>query len=319
MEESSMRRSEPTKATVNRRHIVLGASSLAAMPLLSGYAFAAQVSTFKQGDFDITVVSDGFLTLPIGIVAPEAAPQDQADLVRRLGGSADTVQPRANIPLIRSGRELILVDTGSGDKFQPTAGKLSASLAAAGIDPASVTKVVCTHAHPDHIGGNLAPGSGLMFPNATYYVSAAEWQFWMDPDYRTTMPDVLHEFARGSQRDLSAVKERVKLVKPGDDIVTGIRVLDTAGHTPGHISLELAGGQGLIITGDAATNHIVSFEHPGQKFGFDMQHDAAIANRKALLERAATDRVKLLGFHWADPGVGYAERKDNAYRFVPAT
>jgi glyoxylase-like metal-dependent hydrolase (beta-lactamase superfamily II) len=150
-------------------------------------------------------------------------------------------------------------------------------------------------------------------------VSAAEWQFWTDPNYRTTMPDVLHEFARGSQRDLSAFKDRVKLVKPGEDIVTGMRVLDTAGHTPGHISLELAGGEGLIITGDAVTNHIVSFEYPGQKFGFDMQHDAAIANRKALLDRAATDKIKLLGFHWSDPGVGYAERKDNAYRFVPAT
>jgi glyoxylase-like metal-dependent hydrolase (beta-lactamase superfamily II) len=313
-----MRKSEPTKSILTRRHIILGTSSLAVMPLLSGYAFAAPVSTFKQGDFDIIVVSDGFLTLPISIVAPEAAPHEQTDIIRRLGGSADTVQPRANIPLVRVRQELILIDTGSGDKFQPTAGRLTANLAAAGVDPASVTKVVCTHAHPDHIGGTLAPGAGLTFPNATYFVSEAEWQFWTDPNYRTTMPDVLHEFARGSQRDLSAFKDRVKLVKPGEDIVTGMRVLDTAGHTPGHISLELAGGEGLIITGDAVTNHIVSFEYPGQKFGFDMQHDVAIANRKALLDRAANDKIKLLGFHWSDPGVGYAERKDNAYRFVPA-
>ena len=147
-----MRRSELPKTILTRRHIILGTSSLAAMPLLSGYAFAAPVSTFKQGDFDITVVSDGFLTLPISIVAPEAAPHEQADIIRRLGGSANTVQPRANIPLIRVGQDLILVDTGSGDKFQPTAGRLTANLAAAGVDPASVTKVVCTHAHPDHIG-----------------------------------------------------------------------------------------------------------------------------------------------------------------------
>ncbi len=64
-----------------------------------------------------------------------------------------------------------------------------------------------------------------------------------DPNYRTTMPDVLHEFAWGSQRDLSAFKDRVNLVKPGEDIVAGMRVLDTDGHTPGHISLELAGGE----------------------------------------------------------------------------
>lgn len=165
----------------------------------------------------------------------------------------------------------------------------------------------------------MAPSTGLTFPNATYFVSAAEWQFWMDPNYRTTMPDALHEFARGSRRDLSALKDRVTLVKPGDDIVTGIRVLDTPGHTPGHISLILAGDTGLIITGDAVTNPIVSFENPGWKFGFDMQHDVAIKNRKALLDRAATDRIKLLGFHWTDPGVGYAERRGNAYRFVPAT
>ncbi|WP_201841851.1 MBL fold metallo-hydrolase [Microvirga zambiensis] len=313
-----MRKSEPTKSILTRRHVLLGTSSLAVMPLLSGHAFAAPVSTFKQGDFDIIVVSDGFLTLPISIVAPEAAPLEQTDIIRRLGGNADTVQPRANIPLIRVGQDLILVDTGSGDKFQPTAGRLTANLAAVGVDPASVTKVVCTHAHPDHIGGTLAPGAGLTFPNATYFVSEAEWQFWTDPNYRTTMPDALHELARGSQRDLSAFKGRVNLVKPGEDIVAGMRVLGTAGHTPGHISLELAGGEGLIITGDAVTNHIVSFEYPGQKFGFDMQHDVAIANRKALLDRAANDKIKLLGFHWSDPGVGYAERKDNAYRFVPA-
>jgi len=139
-----MRKSEPTKSILTRRHVLLGTSSLAVMPLLSGYAFAAPASTFKQGDFDIIVVSDGFLTLPISIVAPEAAPHEQTDIIRRLGGSADTVQPQANIPLIRVGQDLILVDTGSGDKFQPTAGRLAANLAAAGVDPASVTKV----AHP---------------------------------------------------------------------------------------------------------------------------------------------------------------------------
>jgi len=301
---------------LNRRQVILGVSSLGLMPLLPTSAWA-RTHKFRQGVFDITIVSDGFLTLPVSIIAPEATPQEQADIVRRLGGSADTAPVRANIPLIRSGQDLILVDNGSGDQFQDSAGKLAANMKAAGIDPASVTKVVCTHAHPDHVGGTLGSDGRLLFSNATYYVSAAEWQFWMDPNYRTTMPDALHEFAQGAQRSLSAFKDRVTLVKPGDDIVTGMRVLDTAGHTPGHISLELAGGEGLIITGDAATNALVSFEHPGWKFGFDMVHDMAIAHRKALLDRAATDRIKLLGFHWTDPGLGYAERKDGAYRFVP--
>jgi glyoxylase-like metal-dependent hydrolase (beta-lactamase superfamily II) len=311
-------RPDPSKTGLDRRQLLLAASALVASPLLAGHARAAATHSFRHGDFDITVISDGFITLPIGIIAPEAAPQEQADIRRRLGGTGDTAPVSANIPLIRSGRDLILVDNGSGDKFQASAGRLAANLREAGIDPAAVTKFVCTHAHPDHVGGMLGPDGRLSFPNAAYYVSAAEWQFWMDPDYRTSMPDVLHEFARGAQRDLSAVRERVTLVKPGDDIVTGLRVLDTAGHTPGHVSLELDGREGLIITGDAATNVVVSFEHPDWKFGFDMLHDRAIPNRRALLERAATDRITLLGYHWTYPGVGYAERQGGAYRFAAA-
>ena len=48
---------------------------------------------------------------------------------------------------------------------------------------------------------------------------------------------------------------------------------------------------------------------------FDAIHDLAIANRKKLLDRAATDKTKLLGFHWPYPGVGHAERKDSAYQY----
>jgi hypothetical protein len=44
-----------------------------------------------------------------------------------------------------------------------------------------------------------------------------------------------------------------------------------------------------------------------------------VANRKKLIERAATDKIKMLGFHWPYPGVGFAERKDTAYRYVPAS
>ena len=139
----------------------------------------------------------------------------------------------------------------------------------------------------------------------------------MDPDYRTTMPSVLHEFAEGAQRDLGAVRDRVIMLKPGDDIVTGLRALDTAGHTPGHLSLEMAGGEGLIISADAATNEIASFQHPNARFGYDTIPDLAIKNRARLIERAATDRIKLLGYHWTYPGVGYAERKGNGYRYVP--
>jgi glyoxylase-like metal-dependent hydrolase (beta-lactamase superfamily II) len=274
--------------------------------------------SFMQGEFEITIVSDGYISVPIDIVAPEGSPEERNDILRRTGNiKAGLVESKTNIPLIRKGNELIIVDVGSGDKYQPSDGRLSANLESSGIDAGAITKVVFTHAHPDHVWGTLTEGGSLRFPNATYYVGAAEWNFWMDPDYRNTMPSVLHEFAEGAQRDLGAIRDRVVMLKPGDDIVTGLRALDTAGHTPGHLSLEMAGGEGLIISADAATNEIASFQHPKARFGYDTLPDLAIQNRAGLIERAATDRIKLLGYHWTYPGVGFAERRGNGYRYVP--
>jgi glyoxylase-like metal-dependent hydrolase (beta-lactamase superfamily II) len=274
---------------------------------------------FTLGEFAITVVSDGFITVPIDIVAPEGTPEERAEILRRTGDAkAGLVESKTNIPIIRKGNDLIIVDIGSGDKYQPSDGRLSANLQAAGIDAGAITKVVFTHAHPDHVWGTLTADGSLRFPNATYFVGAAEWDYWMDPDYRSSMPAELHTFAEGAQRDLRAIRDRVVMLKPGDDVVTGLRAIDTAGHTPGHLSLELAGDEGLIITADAATNEIASFQHPRARFGYDTIPDLAIRNRARLIERAAADRTKLLGYHWTYPGVGFAERKGSEFRYVPA-
>jgi glyoxylase-like metal-dependent hydrolase (beta-lactamase superfamily II) len=139
----------------------------------------------------------------------------------------------------------------------------------------------------------------------------------MDKDVVSKFPEALRIFPLGAQRTFTAIKERVQMVKPGDDVITGIRVLDTLGHTPGHVSYEIGGGDGLIIVGDAVLAPWVFFPHPEWKFGFDADHDAAIKTRKQLLGWVATDRIKMIGFHWPYPGIGYAEKKGNAYRYVP--
>jgi glyoxylase-like metal-dependent hydrolase (beta-lactamase superfamily II) len=302
----------------NRRQVLAAGAALATASLLPKGAYAAEPYRFGHGRFDVTVLSDGFIMLPAEIILPDTAPEERPRILERLGGTADSAPFQVNIPLIRAGDDLILVDVGSGDKFQSTAGKLAANLRAAGIDPASITKVVFTHAHPDHAGGTVLPDGKLLYPNARYFVGDAKWRFWTDPDYETTMPQALHGFARGAQRDLSAVEERLVRVKPGDEIVQGMRVLDTRGHTPGHISFELAGGDGLIVAGDVTTSNVVFFERPDWHFGFDTEPEIALRNRRAFLDRAATEKIKMLGYHWAYPGVGYAERKGGAYRFIAA-
>lgn len=304
--------------SLTRRELLAGAAAGAAALALSRDVYAADFHRFTHGAFDITVVSDGFITLPAEVLLPDAAPEERQPILTQLGGDAAGAPVQANIPLIRHGSDLILIDNGSGTNFQASAGKLAANLKTLGIEPEAITKVVFTHAHPDHSGATTTDDGKVLYPNADYFVSETEWNFWTDKDYETHMPAALHGFARGAQRDLAAVRDRLTLVKPGQEILPGMLVVETPGHTPGHISFELAGDGNLLITGDACTNDVIFFEHPNWHFGFDTDPETALKNRRILLDRAASEKIKLLGYHWSYPGVGYAERKDNAYRFVKA-
>jgi len=200
----------------------------------------------------------------------------------------------------------------------PTAGKLWDNLKAAGIDKAKITKVVFTHGHPDHLWGTVDELDELVTPGAAFYVAGAEWDFWNGDNAARGLAPERAGFVTGARRNYAAIKGKVNMVKPGDEIVPGLRIIDTPGHTQGHVSLELAGGDGLIVGGDALTHPLISFQHPGWKPPTDHLPDQAAATRLTLLDRLATDRCKLIGFHLPYPGIGTVERKDSAYRFVPA-
>ncbi len=295
-----------------RTLLATSAVSLAASALP---AFGAP-TTFKYGAFDVTVVSDGHLVLPTSFLAPTAPPAERAALLQAAGQTAEQYQSPTNITLIRAGGDLILVDMGSGDRFMPSAGKLWDNLKSAGIDKAKITKVIFTHGHPDHLWGAVDELDDLVLPDATFYVGAAEWDFWQGDDAVRGLPAERAGFVTGARRNYAAIKNKVKMFKPGDDIVTGLRAIATPGHTQGHVSLELAGGDGLIVGGDVLTHPLISFAHPEWKPTADHVPNVAVETRKRLLDRLAADRSKLIGFHLPYPGLGAVERKDGAYRFA---
>ena len=82
----------------------------------------------------------------------------------------------------------------------------------------------------------------------------------------------------------------------------GVLVLETPGHTQGHISLELAGGDGLVIGGDAITHAVISFQHPSWKVPVDHDPDVGVSSRVRLFDRLATDKLRLVGAHLPFPG-----------------
>jgi glyoxylase-like metal-dependent hydrolase (beta-lactamase superfamily II) len=303
-------------AIINRRMLL--AASAAALAARELPAFAMRAPTaFRHGNFDVTVLSDGHLVLPVGFLAPEAPAEEWAAVVKDAGITGPQYDSPTNITLIRTPQDLILVDMGSGDRFMPSAGKLWHNLTEAGIDKGQITKVIFTHGHPDHLWGTLDELDDLMLPDARFFVAAAEWDFWNGDDALRGLPAERAGFVTGARRNYAAIRDRVTMVKPGDDVVTGISVIATPGHTQGHVSLVLAGGEGLIVGGDVLTHQLISFEYPEWKPVADHVPDQAIATRRRMLDRLAADRSKLIGYHLPYPGIGIVERKDSAYRFVP--
>src|SRR5262245_66482046 len=97
------------------------------------------------------------------------------------------------------------------------------------------------------------------------------------------------------------------MVRGGDEITSGMRVVETPGHTQGHISVELAGGDGLVIGGDALTNATISFQYPSWRVPVDHEADRAISTPLRLLDQLAADKRPPVGAHLALPGTGFVD------------
>jgi len=304
---------------IDRRELLKSGAAVAlTSSLASVLPFAASAKTVQSGDFRVTMFSDGQLNLPLSMLAQNAPKSARAAVLKAAGQQGDTYASPLNVTLVETPKDKILIDVGSGPHFMGSAGKLAENLESASVDPEKITKVIYTHAHPDHVWGTVNDFDELSFPNASYYISEAEWNFWMGKDVLSKLPKERHSFAVGAQRNLKAAKEQLKTIKPGVEVVPGVNVLETGGHTPGHVSLEVGTGkEAIVVLGDALTHPIISFAHPDWQPATDQEPERAVATRRKLLDKLVSDGNGIIGYHLPTPGLGRVERQGNAYRFAP--
>src|SRR6202048_4930692 len=152
---------------------------------------------FKIGDFQATVISDGYGQIPVGPILAMNASEAELAPVLKANFMQPVIQITNNMLVVDTGRERILVDTGLGDKLGPSFGSfpgLQANLRRAGITPESIDLVVISHGHLDHIGGLVTKSGALAFPKAQFAFVDTEWNYWTGSRYESEvnsspMPD----------------------------------------------------------------------------------------------------------------------------------
>jgi glyoxylase-like metal-dependent hydrolase (beta-lactamase superfamily II) len=199
------------------------------------------------GKIEVMVVSDGVLSLPGAMLGHNADPAVRAAWLEDKFLPPDVLEWALNVVVVRSGGRTILVDAGIGGEFPDLerAGLLAQRLEAAGIDPASVTDVVLTHMHMDHVGGLLADGmKERLRPDLRVHVAAAEAEFWEAPDFSHVsmppgFPDALR---RTGKRFLKEYQSLLRTFEDEYEVAPGVVIQRTGGHTPGHSVVRMASG-----------------------------------------------------------------------------
>jgi glyoxylase-like metal-dependent hydrolase (beta-lactamase superfamily II) len=275
----------------------------------------------RVGEIDVLVISDGVLPLPARTMATNADPAALAAWLDDMLLPPDTFDWPLNVLVVRSGGRTILVDSGVGVEYPgfPRAGQLALRLEGAGIDPASVTDVVLTHLHMDHVGGLFGDGvKDRLRPDVRVHVAAAEVEFWASPDFsRTSMPSAIPDVLRSvAKRFLNEYGSRLRPFEEEYEVAPGVVVRRTGGHTPGHSVVSLAsGGERLSFLGDAVFP--VGFDHPDWHNGFEHDPEEAARVRVRLLREAAATGEPLVAAHLSFP-FGRVTAAGDVFRWVPA-
>ncbi len=279
---------------------------------------------YTVGELDIAVICDGYMKLDAGAVMGLIPRMLWEPIIGKENIDAEhRMRLSLNCMVVRSGDQVLLVDTGIGNKlegamreraFPGEHGLLLEGLSALGLAPEDITVVANTHLHADHCGWNtVRDESGELrptFPNARYFIQKGEYETASHPNERTRGTYFAENF------EPLAASGQLELVEGETELMPGARFWATPGHTEDHASIALTSkGETALYTGDLV-HHAVQVERPAWIAAFDVLPLMSLESKKKLAERALKDNALLICVHNPFPGVGRLTETAGRRKFI---
>ena len=276
--------------------------------------------TFGVGNFKCVSISDGMQPIDAELLATFFAGSSPAELrnaLRQHQISPEYYELQCNCLLIDTGSERVLIDSGGGPFFDPHLGQLVPGLAAAGYKPDDIDSIVFTHGHRDHVCGGIAQDGGMIFANAWHCMVRGEWEYWAKEADIEALGSAFIDDMRFARECLLAIQDQLVLIEAGDEVVSGIRTIPTAGHTRNHISVAVESAEEKLICVADTMDVPIHIEQTTWHPAWDELPEEGIRSRRMLLRRAADQEALIHGFHFPFPAVGYVRAAGAGWRFEP--
>lgn len=290
-------------------------SPAASTPVVEAPA-PATFKAFQIGALAAFALRDGGNDMPndTKVLGAGQTPEAVAAVLSAAGLPTDTLHLDIDPLLVKAGERVLLFDTGAGTNFGPDAGKLQASLGAAGVDPQSITDIFISHVHGDHVGGLINEQGALQFPNATIHISKLEWAFLtgMTPDTAKNSGLPQHDAL------VAAMKPKLATFAAGAELLPGlVKAVQIKGHTPGHSGYMITSGKdSLFYVGDSMHHSIISVQKPEWVNNFDVDHAVGAATRTALIAQLAKSGQRIYAVHFPFPNVGKIDKQGDRFVWV---
>lgn len=275
---------------------------------------------FKVGDIEVTQLYDGIWQKAHdpGFIK-NATVEDTKKALQEANLTDAHVPITFTVTVVRSGGRTVMFDSGTGGQAAPTAGlMMKESMQAAGIDPKSISTIVMTHFHSDHIFGLMAKDTNAqVFPDAEIVVPASEYKYWTDAAETAKLPQARQGLAKRVQATLPNWKN-IRQAENDIEVAPGIRSVASYGHTPGHTSyLVSSGNDQLMVLGDVTNLPALFVRNPGWHAAFDQDAAMAESSRRKMFDHVVADKITVTGYHYGMPGAGKIAKDGSGYAYTP--